>query len=203
MKETSKKIVGIVGSYRKGHIIDSAVSAVLEGAEEGGAETKKIYLVDKHIEFCTNCRACTQEAEVTRGKCGQDDDMEKILKEIETADGVVLGSPVNFFSVTAIMKRFVERLVGFAYRPWGEKGPKLRTKKPNKKGIIITSSAAPASIGRILMPSALSVLKAAARCMGAKVVKRLYFGMVAGEEGQELGEKALGKAREAGKRLVS
>ena len=32
-----KKIVAIIGSYRKGHIIDSAVSAVLEGAEQAGA----------------------------------------------------------------------------------------------------------------------------------------------------------------------
>ncbi len=48
------KVVGIVGSYRKGKTIDSAVSAVLEGAQAKGAETKKIYLIDEHIEFCTN-----------------------------------------------------------------------------------------------------------------------------------------------------
>jgi NAD(P)H-dependent FMN reductase len=200
----SKKIVGIVGSYRKGRIIDSAVSAVLEGAEEGGAETKKIYLVDKHIEFCKNCRTCTQEKpESSRGKCVHDDDMEEILGEIESADGVVLGSPINFFTVTAVMKRFIERLVSFAYWPWGQKVPKLRIKRPDKKAVIVTSSACPAFIGRILMPNALGVLKAAARCMGAKVVQRLYFGLVAGEEKQKLNEKALRKTREAGRRLVS
>ena len=200
----SKKIVGIVGSYRKGRIIDSAVSAVLEGAKEGGAETKKIYLVDKHIEFCRNCRTCTQaEPESSRGKCVHDDDMEEILGEIESADGVVMGSPINFFTVTAVMKRFIERLVGFAYWPWGQNAPKLRIKKPNKKAVIVTSSACPAFIGRILMPNALSVLKSAARCMGAKVVQRLYFGLAAGEEEQKLNEKALRKTREAGRRLVS
>lgn len=56
-----KKIVGIVGSYRKDGIIDSAVSAILKGAQRRGAETKKIYLVDKDIAFCRNCRKCTQE----------------------------------------------------------------------------------------------------------------------------------------------
>ena len=56
-----QKVVGIVGSYRKGGIIDNAVSSVLDGAQECGAETKKIYLLDKHIEFCANCRTCTQE----------------------------------------------------------------------------------------------------------------------------------------------
>jgi NAD(P)H-dependent FMN reductase len=200
-----KKVVGIVGSYRKGHIIDSAVSAVLKGAEDGGAETKKIYLVDKHVEFCTNCRSCTQEKklEAGRGKCVQHDDMEEILKEIETADGAVLGSPINFSTVTAIMKRFIERLVVFAYWPWGKKAPKLGVKKIDKKAVIVTSSACPAFIGRILMPNALSVLKAAAACLGAKVVKRLYFGMAAEQKDQELGKRALQKAREAGKKLIS
>jgi NAD(P)H-dependent FMN reductase len=199
----TKKVVGIVGSYRKGHIIDSAVSAVLEGAQQAGAETSKIYLLDKHIEFCTNCRACTQEKDVARGKCTQDDDLEDILKEIDSADGIVLGSPMNFFTVTAIMKRFIERLVAFAYWPWGVKVPKLRTKKPVKKAVLVTSSACPAFIGRILMPNALGVMKAAAQSMGARVVKKLYFGLVAGERDQKLGEKALGKAREAGSKLVS
>ncbi|MHC4483058.1 MAG: flavodoxin family protein [Planctomycetota bacterium] len=197
-----KKAIGIVGSYRKGHIIDSAVSAVLEGAKAGGADTKKIYLVDKHIEFCANCRACTQEKDVARGKCVQDDDLEEILKVVEGADGVVLGSPMNFFTVTAIMKRFIERLVGFAYWPWGVGGPKLRTENPTKKAVIITSSACPALIGRILMPNALSVLKAAVRSMGAKVMRKLYFGLIATEKDQKLNEKALSKAYEAGRQLV-
>ena len=34
------KVVGIVGSYRKGKTIDTAVSALLEGAKDKGAETK-------------------------------------------------------------------------------------------------------------------------------------------------------------------
>jgi len=197
------KVVGIVGSYRKGHIIDSAVSAVLQGAEQAGAETNKIYLLDKHLEFCTNCRACTQEKDVARGKCVQDDDLEEILQEIDSADGIVLGSPINFFTVTALMKRFIERLVGFAYWPWSVGMPKLRTKNATKKAVIITSSACPAFIGRILIPNALSVLKAAARSMGFKVVKKIYFGLVAGEKDQELKADALNRAYKAGRQLIT
>jgi multimeric flavodoxin WrbA len=196
-------VIGIVGSYRKGHIIDSAVSAVLEGAEQAGARTKKIYLLDKHLEFCTNCRACTQEKDVARGKCVQQDDLEEILKEIDSADALVLGSPINFFTVTAIMKRFIERLLGSAYWPWGTAMPKLRTKKATKKAVIITSSACPALMGRILMPNALTVLKAAARSLGFKVERKLYFGLVAGEENQKPEKKTLAKAYEAGWTLAS
>ena len=199
----AKKIVGIIGSYRKGHIIDSAVSAVLKGAQEAGAQTKKIYLLDKRIEFCDNCRACTQEKDVARGKCVHDDDMEEILKEIDRAHGIVLGSPVNFSTVTALMKRFIERLIVFGYWPWTNAAPKMRSKTPDKKAVLVASSAAPAFMGRIMMPNALSVMKAAAKCMGAKVIARLYFGLVAGEKDRKLDPKALAKAFEAGWQLAT
>ena len=199
------KVVGIVGSYRKGKTIDSAVSAVLEVAEAKGAETKKIYLLDEHIEFCTNCRSCAQEkVEGRRGKCVHDDDMEGIMMEIENAKSVVLGSPINLGNVTAIMKRFIERLGPYFYWPWGETvAPVQRIAKLDKKAITVTSSACPAFIGRILMPGALSMLKKAARIMGAKVVKSLYFGLVCGQEDSQLSEKALLKAQRAGEELVS
>jgi FMN-dependent NADH-azoreductase len=197
-----KKIVGIIGSYRKGHTIDSAVSAVLKAAKDSGAETTKIYLGDKHIEFCTNCRTCTQE-QGPRGKCAHDDDMDALLTEIEGADGIVFGSPVNFSTVTALTKRFIERLVVYAYWPWNTTVPKLRLTEPIRKSVIITSSAAPAFIGRILMPNAFSVLKGASKCMGAKVVKKLYVGLAAGNKDQNLSNRAFVKAYKTGKKLVS
>lgn len=65
------KVVAIVGSYRKGATIDSAVEAVLEGARSKGARTQTFYLADAHIEFCKNCRTCTQKPGEERGKCAQ------------------------------------------------------------------------------------------------------------------------------------
>lgn len=86
------KIVGIMGSYRKGQIIDSAVTAVLEGTKAQGAQTNKTSLLDKHIEFCNNCRNCTQIQEaVRRGPCMHDDDMEAILT------GIVNSEPEKLF----------------------------------------------------------------------------------------------------------
>ena len=199
------KVVGIVGSYRKGKTIDSAVSAVLEGAKAKGADTKKIYLIDMHVEFCTNCRSCAQEkVESRRGKCVHDDEMEGILAEIDEAEAVVLGSPINLGSVTAIMKRFIERLVPYCYWPWGQAvAPAHRIEKADKTAVTITSSACPAFIGRILMSGALSTMKKAARFMGAKVVKSLYFGPVCYQKESQLSEKALLKAKRAGEKLVT
>ena len=198
------KVVGIVGSYRKGKTIDTAVSALLEGAKDKGAETKKIYLLDKHIEFCTNCRSCMQKkVEGRRGKCVHNDDMEGVMTEIDDADAVVLAAPINLGNVTAIMKRFIERLAPYCYWPWGETlAPKYRITKEDKKAVIVASSACPALLGRILMPGALGTLKKAARIMGVKATKSLYFGPVCRNEDSQLSEKALRKARKAGEELV-
>ena len=200
----NKKVVGIIGTYRKGGIIDSAVFAVLAGAESAGAQTERIYLIDKNIEFCENCRNCTQEnPEATRGKCVHNDDMDSILTKIDTADAVVLASPINFGTVTAVTKRFMERLVPYAYWPWEKPIPKLRITKPNKKAVIITSSAAPAWMGRVLMPGALRLLKSTAKTMGARVVKPLYFGLAAQSPTQKLSDKDIARAQDAGRKLVS
>ena len=199
-----KKIVGIVGSYRKDRIIDNAVLEILKGAQEHGAETKKIYLLDKHIEFCRNCRKCTQEkVDGTRGNCVHHDDVEEILREIDDADGIVLGAPINFFNVTALMKRFIERLLPYAYWPWGQGAPKFRIKKKNKKAVTVTSSGCPAWLGRIIFAGALKVLKGAAKCMGAKVVKSIYIGTACLKEDQKLTEKTMLAAHKAGEKLVS
>lgn len=138
----SKKVVAIVGSYRKSGIIDRAVEAVLEGARKKGAETHTIYLTEQHIEFCTNCRQCAEKPGAERGKCLQHDDLESILTEIEGADAVVLGSPVNFYNLTALYRRFLERLIGYAYWP-PNSNPKLRTKLLPRRAVLVASAGMP------------------------------------------------------------
>lgn len=198
-----KKIVAIVGTYRKDRVIDTAVSEVLRGAEGCGVETERIYLIDKQIEFCRNCRACTQEADVgRRGQCVLNDDMEQILRATDEAGGIVLASPTNFYNVTAITRRFMERLVIHAYWPWRQGAPKVRDKTKDKNAVTITSTACPALIARIAMPGAKRALKTIANTLGAKVQTSLFFGMAAQTPDATLGEKDRQRAFLAGRRLA-
>jgi multimeric flavodoxin WrbA len=84
-----KKVVAIIGSYRRGGTVDTAVEVVLEGARSRGASAHTIYLTEKHVEFCKNCRTCVQQPGLERGKCVQQDDLESILTEIDAADAIV------------------------------------------------------------------------------------------------------------------
>lgn len=196
----AKKLVAVVGSYRKGGAVDTAVDAVLEGAQQNGADTSKIYLVDKNIEFCCNCRACTQAPGEQRGHCRIDDDLESILSELEAADAIVLAAPVNYWNVTAIFRRFLERLLGYAYWPWVKAAPVMRSKKLTRKAALISTSAMPG----FLIPwttGAPKALTVAARSLGAKPVAKMWLGLVAKEQ-PEHSERTLHRARAIGMHLV-
>lgn len=194
-------ILGIVGSYRKEGTIDQAVSSVLAAARENGAESKKIYLNDLQIGFCSNCRRCTQEPGGVPGGCHLEDDMPELIREIESADSYVIGAPVNVGNVNALSQRFLERLVCYSYWPWGQAGPKMRKNDAHaKKAVIITSSAMPALMGKFLTGS-LRGLRAGARMIGAKPVATIYIGQSAILERQELGKSILRKAQSSAKKL--
>jgi FMN-dependent NADH-azoreductase len=198
----AKKILGIVGSYRKNGIIDCMVTETLSGAKALGAATKKIYLSDAHIEFCRNCRQCTQEPGVEPGKCVHSDDFNAILSEWKECDGLVIGAPVNFFNVTAVTRKFIERLACFSYWPWGQHGPKMRSGDKNKRAVLITASAMPSFLGRFFT-GAPRALRLIAETMGAKPVKTIFVGLAAQKEHQVPSGKAIRQARAAGRQLAA
>ena len=196
------KILGIVGSYRKNGIVDRLVTETLSGAEAAGVATKKIYLVDAHIEFCRNCRQCAQEPGTEPGRCVISDDMSAILGEWKECDGLVLGAPVNFYNLTALTRKFMERLICFAYWPWGQNAPKWRSMKRNKRAVLITATAMPSFLGWIFT-GAPRALRLMAKTMGAKPIQTIFAGLIAQKEYVPLSEKAIRQARAAGRRLAT
>lgn len=195
------KILAINGSYRLGGIIDQAVSAAIESARAAGAEVEYITLRDYPIEFCLNCRACMQKPSEEPDRCVIHDGMAELIAKIEAADGYILASPTNYYTVTAIYKRFLERTVVYGYWPWGTGAPVNRKAKQLKKAVLIASSAMPSFMGR-LMTSTLRLLKATAEVFGAKSTGSLYLGMIALSERQKLSEKELKKAYALGCKVV-
>ena len=196
----SRKVVAIVGSYRKGGTIDQAVEAILEGARAKGAITQTVELRNCQIEFCTNCRHCMEQPGEARGKCLQQDDLEPILAGIEAADAVVLGSPVNAFNTTAVFRRFMERLVGYGYWPWGQNTPEIRTKRKTKQAVLVASAAMPG----FMIPYATGApraLRTTASLLGAKPVGKLWIGLSAREKHQKLSSHTRMRARQLGSRL--
>jgi hypothetical protein len=197
----SKKVVAIVGTYRKGGTIDSAVEAILDGSRSRRASTRTIYLMDQHLEFCTNCRQCVQEPGLERGRCRHKDDLESILTEIETADAVVLASPVNLGNTTAIFRQFMERLIGYAYWPWGKPAPEPRSRVQTLKAALVASSASPGFMIPLFTGTG-AALRKTAKVLGARPVASLWIGLAAGEVHHKLPDRVLARARRIGRKLV-
>ncbi len=197
------KVVVINGSYRKGRTVDQAVDEIVKGAKAKGAEVKVVFLRDKNIKYCANCRSCTRTAKGVRGLCGQKDDMNSILNEVDAADSLVLAAPVNHYNVTALMRCFIERTICYSYWPWGVKtGPKLREEKPKqKRAVLVTATAAPSFMGR-LTTGAIRILKILAKVFNAKVVGTMFVGLTAVEEKQALTAREVKKAQALGANLA-
>lgn len=197
-----KKILAINGSYRQGGITDQIIDASVEAAGAAGAEIEVILLREYPIEFCNNCRACTQNTGELPGLCVFQDGMTGLLEKIEQADAYILASPTNFYSVTAIFKRFMERLVVYAYWPWDLNAPKYRkADNTEKKAILVSSCAAPGILGR-WMYSTHSQLKLTAKTIGAKPVGAIFTGRISKERSARIPERTIRKVRTLITRIV-
>ena len=81
------------------------VGAALKGAGEKGAEVELVDLCRHEIKYCNACQACFKT-----GKCVHKDDFQGLYEKILEADGLVIGSPNYFHSVTAQMKTLIDRM---------------------------------------------------------------------------------------------
>ena len=174
-----KRLLAITGTYRDDGMIDQAVATAVESARDSGAEVEVVNLRDYPIEFCQNCRECMQQPGPRPGACVKHDGMEALVRKIEAADRFVLASPTNFFSVTALFKRFMERLAVYGYWPWGTPAPQPRKKAMEKKALVIATCAAPVTLGRIVFSTARQ-LKMAAKTFGA-APSSIFIGRASGE----------------------
>ena len=100
------KVVGIVGSPRRGGNTEVLVDEVLAGAKEEGAVTEKVILNELTISPCQACNGCKS------GECVQQDDMSIVLEQMEKSQVWVLGTPVYWWGPTAQFKAFLDRWYG-------------------------------------------------------------------------------------------
>jgi len=98
------KILGISGSPRKEGTTVAMLDEALKAAKGDGAEVELYSVAAKNIQGCIACRAC-----VETGICAQDDDMQELYPKMLEADGIIFGTPVYFWGMTAQAKAVMDR----------------------------------------------------------------------------------------------
>lgn len=133
------KILAFNGSPRKNWNTAALLQKALDGAAAQGAETELIHLYDLNYKGCISCFACKLKGGPSYGHCAVKDGLAPVFKKIETADGLIFGSPVYLGNITGEMQCFLERLV-FQYLTYAEKPSSLFGRRI-KTGIIYTMNA--------------------------------------------------------------
>ncbi len=84
---------------------------ILAGAQEAGAITEEIFLVEKHVEHCRGCFSCWHK---TPGQCVIEDDMTDLMNLFLEADFAGMGTPVYGMYMTGLLKNFLDRFLPMA-----------------------------------------------------------------------------------------
>ncbi|MFQ5712025.1 MAG: flavodoxin family protein [Candidatus Geothermarchaeales archaeon] len=119
-KEEKIRVLGIVCSPRRGGNTEILVNEALLGSSQMGGETELLLISEYAIEPCDSCRTCR-----ATGRCHIEDDMQAIYPKLLEADGIIIGSPVHFWSVSGQAKVLIDRTYSLLY-------PKLQMR--NKVG---------------------------------------------------------------------
>jgi putative NADPH-quinone reductase len=105
------KVIGVNGSPRKKWNTATLLENALEGAASRGAETESFHLYDLNYKGCVSCFACKTMDGKSYGRCAVQDGLSALLNKLETADGIILASPIYYGTVTGEMRSFMERLL--------------------------------------------------------------------------------------------
>ncbi len=133
------KLIAFNGSPRKKGNTATLLRHAIEGAKEKGAKTELIHLYDLDYKGCTSCFACKRIGGKSYGHCAMKDDLLPVLRKVEAADAILIGSPIYYAITTGETRCFLERLM-YPYSVYDKErstlfGRKIRT------GFIYTAGA--------------------------------------------------------------
>lgn len=99
------KVILINGSPHSKGSTFTALNELSNTLNNEGIETDIIQVGNKVIRGCLACNQCRNT-----GKCVIDDEVNKVAKLLEDADGLVVGSPVYYASANGTLISFLDRL---------------------------------------------------------------------------------------------
>jgi len=111
------KIIAIYGSPRRKGNTATLLKKAVQGARDSGADVEEIVLRDLKISPCLEIYGCTQA-----GECAIKDDFQMVRDKILDAQGLMLASPVFFYSVSSHTKILMDRFQSlWVKKYWVEK----------------------------------------------------------------------------------
>jgi len=130
------QIVAIYGSPRRRGNTAALLKHAVQGAVDAGAQVNEIILRDLKISPCLEIYACKKE-----GRCAIKDDFHNVADQILSAKGLILASPIFFYTVSAHTKILMDRCQSlWVKKYWIDKVP-FGQWEPKRKGLFISVGA--------------------------------------------------------------
>ncbi len=182
------KVLLLQGSPRKKGNTATLAHALVEGMGEG-IELREVYLHDLQIHPCASCSGCRTRKGIY---CAVDDDMQPLYREFLESHLVVMATPVYWWSISAQLKLFIDRLYGLNCEEYPERY------RGKRLAVLMThGDAKPCSGARI----ALNMFKEIVRYTGMRLVGTLEYS--SGEREALDSPQALAEARALGAHLAA
>ena len=99
------KVLILNGSPRSHGCTARALEEVEKTLHEEGIETETVLVGNKDIRGCIACRSCA-----STGKCVFDDIVNEIAPKFESADGIIIGTPVYYAGSNGTILSLLDRL---------------------------------------------------------------------------------------------
>ena len=99
------KVLIINGSPHKSGNTSIAIDEVVKTLAEVTIETEVVQIGNKAVRGCIACNRCAE-----LGHCVFDDEVNKIAEKFESADGLIVASPVYYASANATLIACLDRL---------------------------------------------------------------------------------------------
>jgi len=130
------EILAIYGSPRRKGNTALLLKKAVEGAREAHANVEEIVLRDLKISPCLEIYGCKET-----GRCVIQDDFQPLYDKLLKCRGLMLASPIFFYTVSALTKSMMDRCQSlWVKRYWIEKTP-FGKKEFAKKGLFISVGA--------------------------------------------------------------
>ena len=130
------QIVAIYGSPRRRGNTATLLKHAVQGAVDAGAQVDEIILRDLKMSPCLEIYACKNE-----GRCAIKDDFHQVVDQILSAKGLILASPIFFYTVSAHTKILMDRCQSlWVKKYWIDKVP-FGQWEPKRKGLFISVGA--------------------------------------------------------------
>ena len=133
---TTNSIIAVYGSPRRKGNTASLLQKAVQGARDAGASVDEIILRDLKMSPCMEIYGCKHG-----GECRISDDFQKVRDRILTARGLMLASPIFFYTVSAHTKILMDRFQSlWVKKHWVENVP-LGKPDYTRKGLFISVGA--------------------------------------------------------------